>query len=239
MSDVRISQLNAALPLSGSEYVPITQMGTDGKLHTVYTTPDTLAAYVLERASSSTSNDAIPKVTPTGCVLPYAGDVTSNSLPVGWLVCDGTAVSKTTYAILYAVIGDKFGTASDASLFKLPDLRYRVVMGYNSVSSSETPTFGNWIAGQTLSLGASGGEFNHQLSVNEIPAHTHPITVSSSSTFLHYPGGDVEQQQSGAPDGPRSEMRGVNITASIQAAGGNAYHINMQPYVCMNYIIKY
>lgn len=241
MSDVRISQLNAALPLSGGEYIPITQMGLNGKLHTVYTTPDDLSSYAISRASNP-STDAVPVITPVGGVMVFAGDISNpNNVPTGWLVCDGTAYSKEQYNMLYAIIGDQYGISTDSSMFKVPDLRFRVVMGYNTVAATAVPTFGNWISTQSLALGTTDGEFNHQLSVDEMPSHTHslddpghthpsstssPLRDSRSGGDLHNYGGYVATQ---------SAKTGITIAA----AGGNVYHTNMQPFICMNYIIKY
>lgn len=246
MSDVRISQLNAALPLSGGEYIPITQPGTSGKLHTVYTTPDNLAAYVIQRSSASTnsspSTDALPIITPVGGVMPFAGDISNpNNIPTGWLVCDGTAYSKEQYKILYTIIGDKFGATSDSSLFRVPDLRYRVIMGYNNTAPNATPEFGNWSSADTLSLGAAGGEFNHRLSVSEMPNHTHALTDPGHSHPLSTPAPATDSRSGGDTHnyGPYNDTSSSTTGITIATAGGNAYHTNMQPFICMNYLIKY
>lgn len=64
---------------------------------------------------------------PIGTIISY----TSTTPPTGFLVCDGSEISKTDYADLYEVIGDKFGTATDNTKFKLPDLRDKFVQGAN------------------------------------------------------------------------------------------------------------
>lgn len=61
-------------------------------------------------------------IVPPGAVIPYAG----SSAPDGWLLCDGSAVSRTTYANLYAAIGTAFGAGNGSTTFTLPDLRGRV-----------------------------------------------------------------------------------------------------------------
>lgn len=62
---------------------------------------------------------------PIGTISPFGGSV----IPSGYLLCNGAEVLKTAYAELYAVIGDAFGTASDNTKFKLPDLREAVPVG--------------------------------------------------------------------------------------------------------------
>lgn len=64
---------------------------------------------------------------PIGTILSYS----ATTPPVGFLVCDGSEVSKTTYSYLFEVIGDTYGTATDTSKFKLPDLRDKFVQGAN------------------------------------------------------------------------------------------------------------
>lgn len=62
---------------------------------------------------------------PIGTILSYGGTVA----PDGYLLCQGQEVSKTDYSVLYAIIGDNFGTASASGMFKLPDLREATVKG--------------------------------------------------------------------------------------------------------------
>lgn len=73
---------------------------------------------------------------PIGTIISYA----STTLPTGFLLCDGSEISKTDYADLYAAIGNKFGTATDTTKFKLPDLREAVPVG---VGQNTTQTITN------------------------------------------------------------------------------------------------
>lgn len=62
---------------------------------------------------------------PVGSIIPFG----SNNIPTGYLMCDGSEVFKTDYADLYKVIGNSFGTSTDTTKFKLPDLRNRFIQG--------------------------------------------------------------------------------------------------------------
>lgn len=64
---------------------------------------------------------------PIGSIIPYS----STTLPKGFLLCNGSEISKTDYADLYKIIGDKFGAATDTTKFKLPDLRDKFIQGAN------------------------------------------------------------------------------------------------------------
>jgi microcystin-dependent protein len=81
------------------------------------------------------------------------------SVPTGWLLCDGSAVSRTTYAALFAILSTTYGVGDGSTTFNLPDLRGRVPVGKNSGTFSP--------------LGATGGEETHTLTTPEIPSHTH------------------------------------------------------------------
>jgi phage-related tail fiber protein len=67
----------------------------------------------------------IAQVIPPGIVVPYAGTIAPN----GWLVCDGSPVSRTTYAALFAAIGTNHGPGDGAATFNLPDYRGRFLRG--------------------------------------------------------------------------------------------------------------
>ena len=90
---------------------------------------------------------------PTGAVTPFAGSVA----PSGFLICDGSAVSRTGQADLFTVIGTTYGAGDGSTTFNIPDLRGKVPIG---VSGSHA-------------LASTGGEETHTLTVDEMPAHTH------------------------------------------------------------------
>jgi microcystin-dependent protein len=77
--------------------------------------------------------------------------------PTGFLICDGSAISRLYYADLFALIGTTFGIGNGITTFNLPDLRDRVVVGGSG----------------TKSIADMGGEETHTLTEDEMPAHTH------------------------------------------------------------------
>jgi microcystin-dependent protein len=100
---------------------------------------------------------------PTGSVMPFAGA----AAPSGWLLADGSAVSRATYAALYAVIATTYGAGDGSTTFNVPDLRGRHPIGKN--------------AGTFNTLAAVGGEETHVLLETEMPAHNHGGTTSPVS----------------------------------------------------------
>lgn len=152
----------------------------------------------------------------TGEIIAYSG----SSEPQGWLFCDGRAVSRATYATLFAVIGETYGVGDGGTTFNLPDLRGRIPMGLdnlggtsaNRVTASEADTLG----------GASGFE-EHTLLVEEMPSHQHSYSRLASGL------------------GDRTQPAGGTIgssTANTGSAGGGLPHNNMQPYLAVNYLVK-
>lgn len=101
---------------------------------------------------------------PIGTILSYS----ATTPPVGFLVCDGSEVSKTTYADLFAIIGNTYGTATNTSRFKLPDLRDKFVQGANgNLGTSKDAGLPN-ITGQVGYLKAiDDGNYNESISLRE------------------------------------------------------------------------
>jgi microcystin-dependent protein len=97
---------------------------------------------------------------PPGTILDYA----AVSPPSGFLACDGSAVSRITYAALFATISTAWGAGDGSTTFNVPDLRGRVGVGVGSVGTNSQPTY---------ALAATGGEQLHSLSTGELAAHTH------------------------------------------------------------------
>ncbi|MCR6633135.1 MAG: tail fiber protein [Magnetospirillum sp.] len=138
----------------------------------------------------------------------------ASTAPSGWLLCDGGAVSRTTYAALFATIGTVFGNGDGATTFNLPDLRGRAPIGV-----------GQGIGLSDRSLGQKVGEEAHVLTVAELPSHDHSFTWTTS----------VEVGFDSPTGGVSGEIGGTIITS---ATGGGGAHNVMQPSLVLTFIIK-
>jgi len=132
------------------------------------------------------------------------------SAPTGWLICNGAAVSRTTYAALFAVIGSTWGSGDGSTTFNLPDARGRTIIGAGT---------GPGLTARTLATLL--GEETHTPIIAEMAAHTHnyPVGGYDGGTELRgYSSNDVEY-------------------TSESTGGGTAFNV-MQPSAVMNVIIK-
>lgn len=151
-------------------------------------------------------------VCPAGALLPFAG----TAIPSNWLLCDGTAVSRTTYADLFTAVSTTYGVGDGSTTFNLPDLRGRIPVGLNS-SDTEFDT-----------LSETGGEKAHTLTSGEMPSHTHVINTGSGG------GSDANRAQvASTVSNPATSATMANTT------GGGTSHNNLQPYITLRYIIRY
>lgn len=164
-------------------------------------------------------------VDPSGTIKLYAGA----SAPTGYLICDGTAVSRTTYADLFTAIGTTFGVGNGTTTFNVPDFRRRVPVG---AGGTGTGTLGN-------ALGNTGGAETHTLAISEMPLHGHPYRASSGGGIgSNTTGGfmvdsDLDQNYSAFTGAPTEAMG-----EQIGGTGGGGAHNNMPPSLVVNYIIK-
>tara|TARA_B110000858_G_scaffold169994_1_gene199504 strand:- start:27 stop:1160 length:1134 start_codon:yes stop_codon:yes gene_type:complete len=140
----------------------------------------------------SATNTSLPSVVPTGTIL-MTGVATADS---GYLICDGTAYSRTSYSALFTKIGTAFGNGDGSSTFNVPNLQSKFPMGKGSSdnigdtngSFTQTPT-GTIATSSTFSgsaLTPSGSVSvavnNHTLTTSQIPSHAHKIFSDHSST---------------------------------------------------------
>ena len=143
-----------------------------------------------------------------GEIKMWAGD----TVPYGWLLCDGSEVSKTDYPYLYASIGDLWGTPNSSSNFKLPNLAGKVPVGYDSADTDFNP------------VGHTDGEKKHKLTIAEMPSHSHSRNYYSSNWCAN-----------GSKSGYHGNDAGTKrVTGST---GGGQAHNNLQPYAVVKYII--
>ena len=113
-----------------------------------------------------------------GEVIEFAGVVP----PPRTLFCFGQAISRATYALLFAIIADTYGVGDGVTTFNLPDCRGRVTVGKDDmggVSANRITVAGSGINGDVL--GAIGGFETHTLITTQLPAHTHTNTVGNQS----------------------------------------------------------
>jgi len=103
---------------------------------------------------------------PTGCVKMYAG----SAPPSSWLICDGGAVSRTTYADLFAVIGTTYGSGNGSTTFNVPNMQGNVVVGHN---------------GSNYRRGDISGSSTHAITTAEMPSHSHTGTTDPSGAHTH------------------------------------------------------
>lgn len=119
-----------------------------------------------------------------GTMVDYAG---AGAVPSGYLLCDGSNVSRTTNAALFTSLSTTWGVGDGSTTFGLPDSRRKVTMGSGGVG---TATIGN-------AVGNSGGEENHALITAELATHLHSVSITSgnqSATHTHGPTGSSNFQ---------------------------------------------
>ncbi len=157
---------------------------------------------------------------PGGDTLPIGGMIAfaSDTIPNGWLLCDGRAVSRTEYAELFKAIGTKHGSGDGSTTFNLPNPKGRTLVGKDSTDTDFN------------TLGKTGGEKTHTLTVSEMPSHNHLRDIENK----------IVNNGSGGAWSPSLKGTG-NMTDennSTRNTGGGQAHNNLQPYLAENFIIK-
>lgn len=157
---------------------------------------------------------------------PYVGEVrmfAGNFAPAGWMFCEGQLLPIAENETLFQLIGTTYGGDGE-STFALPDLRGRLPIHQ----------------GNGFILAETGGAEEITLTVNQIPAHTHPLLASAANATRTTANGSVVTTSTGAAispygtDAPRTGLQQQAITT----VGGSQPHNNFQPYLCISFIIS-
>lgn len=145
----------------------------------------------------------------------------SATIPTNWFACNGQAVSRTDYAELFSVLGTTYGEGDGSTTFNLPDMSSRVGVGLD-INDTNFDT-----------LGKTGGEITHTLTIDEIPGHTHVEYAIEDQGAIA-----LEEETTVSY---KIDATGTSTTsqgANTGSTGGNGSHNNLQPYIVVNYIIK-
>jgi microcystin-dependent protein len=194
---------------------------------------DTTLGFLKQRNSSNTAWVAVmplaTQVEPAGIIKMFGGA----TAPSGYLACDGGAVSRTTYAALFAAVGTTHGVGDGSTTFNVPDFRRRVPVG---AGGTGTAVLAN-------TLGSKGGFETHTLLTTEIPVHSHDIYAGTDNTSGNATSaGATTARGLGGSSSATGLAAITNLPASAQKAvrdtGGGGAHNNVQPSIVVNYIIK-
>lgn len=160
----------------------------------------------------------------------YLGEIrllSFNYAPKGWAMCAGQLLPINQNTALFALLGTQFG-GNGVNNFALPDLRSRVPIHI----------------GSGYTIGEIGGLEQVTLNINQIATHQHNMqVVNNTAGDVTLPIGNLLAQSTSVSESPNRYAAGTsNLTslnpASIQPAGGNQGHSNIQPFLAMNYCIS-
>ena len=158
---------------------------------------------------------------------PYVGEIrmfAGNFAPAGWMFCEGQLLPISENETLFQLIGTTYGGDGE-STFALPDLRGRIPIHQ----------------GNGFILAETGGAEEITLTVNQIPAHTHPALATTTGADSNVPNqnntvarGSLATITPYGQDAPLTNLH----PSSIGPVGGSQPHTNFQPYLCVDFIIS-
>ena len=140
--------------------------------------------------------------------------------PKGWALCNGQLLPINQNQALFSLLGTTFGGDGRVN-FALPDLRARVPIH----------------VGNGHTLGERGGEPAHTISISEMPMHTHFLNCTNNVATTQDATGAVYATAGGDSYGPAVAPLGVMNPAIVGNVGGSQAHLNLQPFLVLNFCI--
>jgi microcystin-dependent protein len=171
---------------------------------------------VMTTPAATTSFD----LTPAGVVVAFAG----GTAPTGWLICDGSAVSRTTYAALFAAIATAYGAGDGSTTFNLPDLRGRAAVGKDDMGGSaanrlQVPTTINTTSGSSSVAVASAANLAIGMFVvsANVPAGATIVAINGTTLTL-------SANASATASGTSARFSLLSDAQSLGSSGGSQVH---------------
>jgi microcystin-dependent protein len=155
---------------------------------------------------------------------PYVGEIrmfAGNFAPAGWMFCEGQLLPISENETLFNLIGTTYG-GDGQSTFALPDLRGRIPLHQ----------------GNGFTLAETGGVESVTLTVQQIPAHTHPLIATTSLASQQNVSGNVLAEATLFNPYINAAPAAAMAPQAIAATGGSQPHTNFQPYLCIDFIIS-
>jgi microcystin-dependent protein len=154
---------------------------------------------------------------------PYLGEIRmfgGNFAPAGWRFCDGSLLPIQQNDALFSLIGTTYG-GDGQTTFAVPDLRGRIPIHQ----------------GGSYSIGSSGGASEVTLGATQMPGHTHGLLASNDSANATAPAGNVVAASLNTVTYYSSPPLVAMAPSATTGVGGSQPHNNLQPYLCVNFII--
>jgi microcystin-dependent protein len=211
----------------------------------------------IEAWAATVPDASSPLLVPTGVVLPYSGA----TAPTGYLLADGAAVSRATYAALFSLFNTTYGSGDGSTTFNLPNLKARFPVGRDATVAShdvlgETGGTRDAVSvahSHTASSSSNSHDHTHGFTTSSDGAHTH--TPLGGGSFNKYDGTGSATGFSGgtvitlanttSSDGAHTHTGttgGINQahihTITVNSDGVSGTNQNLPPYLTLNYIIK-
>jgi microcystin-dependent protein len=170
---------------------------------------------------------------PTATVVPWS----DSSVPSGFLECNGQAVSRSTYAVLFGVIATTYGSGNGSTTFNVPDFKDRTNAG-RSNSKALASTGGANTVQTTGNVAGSTG--SHTLTTPEMASHSHPKGPTGKSSLVggNFSTGGSQPHGYAGPGNTGSQGSGSSHDHNMSATFTGDSTSVVQPYLTLMYIIK-
>ncbi len=160
---------------------------------------------------------------------PFVGEIrifAGNFAPRGWAFCDGQLLAVSQNDALFSLFGTIYG-GDGRTTFGLPDMRGRI-----PVHAGQGPGLSN------RRLGSKGGEENVTLTVNQLPSHTHTMKASQDPATETNPASNVTASDLAVQAYFSNPPTTAGLSSdAVTAVGGSRSHTNLQPFLCVNFIV--
>jgi microcystin-dependent protein len=181
---------------------------------------------------------------PTATIVPWS----TASVPSGFLECAGAAVSRSTYAALFAIIGTTYGAGDGSTTFNVPDLQDNVAIGKSGTKNLGSTGGANTVTPTgNISGNVAGSTANATLATGQLASHNHQLLGQGGNTAINGPG--LEQttvvnfnnqatQYATTTAAGSGQGHSHNMSANFSGSFSGSANSVVQPYLTVMYIIK-